>query len=475
MATINGKETSELIIGGNFGDLIYGNGGDDYIFAGSAQDWIVGGAGADKIYGGAGYDGVDYIDSTSGVVVMIGGGNMSFGGTAQGDMVQDDIEAVWASNHDDYIFGNHLANDLFGWNGDDYMEGGAGNDYLDGGSGDDTMTGGIGADTFSGGSGEDTVSYADSFEGVTASIEGPNEWPDTWFSPRYGTAEGDRIMESVENVTGSNFDDYLIGNDYNNELRGGAGDDDLSGRGGDDLLIGGAGGDILMGGGGHDTVSYINSSEGVFVTMKGGRSTGGEAQGDLVDREVESFIGSQHRDVVIGNDLENSLFMNGGDDTAAGENGDDNLYGDAGHDFLMGDNGNDDLFGGIGNDTLLGGANHDVLNGGDGNDKMTGGTHDDTFKFTYNDLGDIDTITDFRRSEGDKINLSVIDANTGVNGNQAFTFIGTAAFTGVAGQLHYTSNGLNTTQTGDVNGDKVADFTIILNDAPGLIASDFLL
>jgi Ca2+-binding RTX toxin-like protein len=475
MATINGKETADFIWSGVSSDLIYGNGGNDYISGGDGADWLTGGAGADTLYGGSGYDGVDYIDSTSGVVVMIGGGNMSFGGTAEGDKVQDDIEAVWASSHDDYVFGNHLANDLFGWNGDDYLEGGGGDDYLDGGSGDDTMTGGTGADTFSGGSGEDTVSYADSFEGVTAQISGPNEGGYTFQYPQGGTAEGDVIKESVENLTGSNYGDYLVGNNHNNELRGGAGDDDLSGRGGDDLLIGGAGADILIGGSGYDTVSYINSTEGVFVTMNGGRSSYGEAQGDLVDRDVEGFVGSQQRDVVLGNDNDNDLFLEGGDDTAAGEDGDDNLYGNAGRDQLNGDDGNDDLFGNEGNDTLLGGANDDRLNGGDGNDKLTGGTGADTFKFTFEDLGDTDTITDFRRSEGDKINLSVIDANSGTNGNQAFSFIGTADFTGVAGQLHYTSNGLNTTLTGDTNGDKLADFTIVLSDAPGLIASDFLL
>jgi Ca2+-binding RTX toxin-like protein len=477
MATINGTNTYDVLWGGNFGDLIYGNGGNDYIIGGSAQDWIVGGAGADTIYGGAGYDGVDYSDSTTGVFVQIGGGYMSYGGTAHGDKVQDDIEAVWASEHDDIVFGNHLANDLFGNGGDDSLYGGAGDDHIEGGAGDDLMTGGTGADYFSGGSGEDTVTYVDSFDGVTATIEGPNEWPDTWYAPMDGTAEGDTITETVENVTGSNFDDYLIGNDYGNVLRGGAGSDDLSGRGGSDLIIGGAGADILIGGGGYDTVSYIESAQGVFVTMNGGgKATGGDAEGDIVDRDFEAFVGSQFRDVVTGNGYDNSLFMNGGDDYASGGVGDDNLYGNAGHDYMLGDAGDDDLFGNEGNDTLLGGANDDRLVGGDGNDKLTGGTGADSFKFTFEDLGDTDTIIDFRRSEGDKINLSMIDANTTVaNGNQAFSFVGTAAFTGVAGQLHYNSNGIVSTLTGDTNGDKLADFTIILSDAPGLIASDFLL
>ncbi len=474
MATINGKETADFIFTGDTADLIYGNGGDDYISAGGAQDWIVGGLGADNIYGGAGYDGVDYSDSASSVTVFMGG--LSFGGTAAGDRVQNDIEAVWASEHDDLVFGNDLANDLFGNGGDDQLYGGGGDDNIEGGSGDDVMTGGAGADYFSGGSGNDTVSYQDSFAGVTAQIVGPNEGGFTFHDPSGGTAEGDLIGSSVENLTGSNFDDYLIGNNSNNVLRGGSGSDDLSGRGGSDLIIGGAGADILIGGSGYDTVSYIESNAGVFVRMNGGgRASGGDAEGDLVDRDFEAFEGSQFRDVVIGNGYDNDLFMNDGDDTASGEGGDDNLYGGNGRDIMFGDAGDDDLFGGEGNDTLSGGADHDRLTGGKGNDKLTGGTGDDEFKFSFQDLGDTDTITDFHRSEGDKINLVAIDANTGAGGNQGFSFIGTAAFTGVAGQVHYTNNGLVTTLTGDVNGDKVADFTILLTDAPGLIASDFLL
>ena len=86
-----------------------------------------------------------------------------------------------------------------------------------------------------------------------------------------------------------------------------------------------------------------------------------------------------------------------------------------------------------------------------------------------------DVILDFSHAQGDRIDLSGIDANSGVAGDQAFSFIGSGAFTGVAGQLHYSVAGGVTSITGDVNGDKVSDFQINLTGAIGLVAADFVL
>ncbi len=77
-------------------------------------------------------------------------------------------------------------------------------------------------------------------------------------------------------------------------------------------------------------------------------------------------------------------------------------------------------------------------------------------------------ITDFRT--GDKIDLRAIDADTdGTAGDQAFRYIGSAAFSGVDGQLRY-ANGI---LSGDLNGDKVADFQIALSNVRALAATDF--
>ena len=86
-----------------------------------------------------------------------------------------------------------------------------------------------------------------------------------------------------------------------------------------------------------------------------------------------------------------------------------------------------------------------------------------------------DRIVDFSHAQGDRIDLSVIDASTSAAGNQAFSLIGSGLYTGVAGQLRFAVNGGVTTIAGDVNGDKVSDFHIQLTGTIALVAADFVL
>ncbi|WP_436041195.1 M10 family metallopeptidase C-terminal domain-containing protein, partial [Rhizobium sp. LjRoot98] len=86
-----------------------------------------------------------------------------------------------------------------------------------------------------------------------------------------------------------------------------------------------------------------------------------------------------------------------------------------------------------------------------------------------------DTIFDFSGTGGDRIDLSAIDANTAASGNQAFTYVGTAAFTGKAGELRYVKAASDTYVYGDVNGDGKADFAIHLDDAVSLAKGYFVL
>ncbi len=129
-----------------------------------------------------------------------------------------------------------------------------------------------------------------------------------------------------------------------------------------------------------------------------------------------------------------------------------------------------------GNDRLQGDAGRDVLNGGAGRD---------IFKYDFiSDTGRTfatrDTILDFRHLTDD-IDLRLIDANTALAGNQAFSFVGSAPFTGARGQLHYQkfnppgAAGDATIVSGDVNGDKIADFSIQLKGLITLSAGDFIL
>jgi hypothetical protein len=165
-------------------------------------------------------------------------------------------------------------------------------------------------------------------------------------------------------------------------------------------------------------------------------------------------------------------------DTSAGKvQGQINL-GD-GSDGAIGSSAADNIFGGTGNDSIVGGGGGDTIEGYTGRDTMTGGTGADKFVFklitaTGNTTGTADVITDFTHSQADKINLSAIDANINAANNQAFKFIGTAAFAN-AGDLRYTVSGGHAYVSGDINGNGTADFMIRLNNTASLVAGDFVL
>lgn len=107
---------------------------------------------------------------------------------------------------------------------------------------------------------------------------------------------------------------------------------------------------------------------------------------------------------------------------------------------------------------------------------MTGGAGADIFDYNSHLEGNWDVITDFS-SGVDKIDLSTIDAVPvgGGGGNEAFTFIGTGAFTGSQGQLRYTVQAGSVVFSGDWNGDGVADFNVTVLGLSSLGASDFVL
>ena len=140
--------------------------------------------------------------------------------------------------------------------------------------------------------------------------------------------------------------------------------------------------------------------------------------------------------------------------------------------------GNDTIDGGTGRDTVNAGNGNDFIIGGGGADKLTGSAGNDTFVFKAvadSAKGASDVITDFTHG-ADKMDLSAIDANTKLTGNNAFSFLNEAAFTGHAGELRVDhSDPAKTVALGDVNGDKVGDFSIILTGHIDLTGTDFFL
>jgi len=131
----------------------------------------------------------------------------------------------------------------------------------------------------------------------------------------------------------------------------------------------------------------------------------------------------------------------------------------------------DYLYGNDVSNKLNGNGGNDVLDGAKGNDIYTGGAGADEFRVS--EIGYNDKILDFTTGV-DKIRLSEIDANSGVAGNQAFTYIGNAAFSNVAGQLRAYTQGGDNYLAGDVNGDGIADFTINTGAGAPVVTDIFL-
>jgi subtilisin family serine protease len=216
----------------------------------------------------------------------------------------------------------------------------------------------------------------------------------------------------------------------------------------------------------NDDASGLNARLSFSVTTSGTYFLSAQGDGASVGAYSLTMAGVEADRILNGTTGNDSLNGGGGNDSLNGQAGNDRLQGLAGNDSLAGLAGADSLDGGAGNDWLIGGAGRDVL---------TGGTGADLFRFTALDDSAVgtnrDVITDFTRGEGDRIDLSWIDANTRFAGDQAFAFIGTASFTRVAGQLRFASGVLQA----DVNGDARADMEIAIQGVSTLLVADFIL
>ncbi|MDR6774156.1 calcium-binding protein [Azospirillum sp. BE72] len=284
--------------------------------------------------------------------------------------------------------------------------------------------------------------------------------------------------------------DYLVGGIMGDAIGGGAGNDTIAGLLGNDTLFGNAGNDALLGGDGLDQLEGGAGNDLMF----------GGAGDDLLRGDVIDVVGN---DTLLGEDGNDWLDAGAGNDWLDGGVGNDTLYGGLGGDVLRGGGGGDVLFGDVYSDrsheisvnaadtttvyedVLLGGAGNDTLVGGHGADLMDGGAGADVFSIrnlNESTLAAPDAIITFNGAvvaqqalqglasyatvgaEGDRIDVSEIDAVTGTTENDAFTFVGAAGFT-AAGQLRYQASGAVTLIEGEVNGDGAADFRIQVNIA----------
>jgi uncharacterized delta-60 repeat protein len=237
----------------------------------------------------------------------------------------------------------------------------------------------------------------------------------------------------------------IVGTEARDLLVGTGANDLLKGLGGNDLLDGKAGADRLLGGAGDDTYVVDNPLDSLVESVDAGIDT------------VRASVSWK-----LAGNLENLALIGNGNLAGTGNALNNRLVGNAGDNTLEGRNGKDLLIGGLGKDVLSGGAGADSFRYGGPNESPVGAGRD--------------LIVDFSRVAGDRIDLRALDANSLAGGDQAFAFIGARPFT-AAGQLRYQYDAASGSGilSGDVNGDRQADFEIELIKVKSLGEMDFFL
>ncbi|MFW2831567.1 calcium-binding protein [Sphingomonas sp. ID0503] len=336
----------------------------------------------------------------------------------------------------DYVFAGDVAGALaLGFKGNDTFTGNAGADVLLSFAGNDALDGKGGADTLVGGKGNDTYIVDNAKDRVM----------------EYAQEGTDTVKASVTHSLAANIENLALTGSGKINGTGNIAANAITGNAANNILDGGKGADTLTGGKGNDTYIVDSTKDKVVEAKSAGTDTVKAAVNFTLTTNVEHLT------------LTGKAALSGTGNTLANT--------------LIGNDGANKLFGLAGNDVLSGGKGNDTLAGGAGTDKLTGGSGADRFAFLKGDTTTssktADHITDFSHAQKDRIDLSGYDANTKKTGVQDFAFVGTAAFKGVAGELRYEIKSGDTFVYGDTNGDKKADFMVILDPAVKLVAADF--
>ena len=353
----------ENVTGSAFNDTLAGNAGNNTLSAGAGDDILIATKGADTLDGGAGSDTADFRNATGDVTVKIATTGQVLTSSGLGTVTLLNIENLTGSAFNDTLTGS------------------VGNNILSGGAGDDVLVATPGTDTLDGGANTavgDTADFRNATSGVTASIVAGQQ-----NLTAYGL--GPVTLASVENLTGSAFNDTLTGDAGNNTLTGGAGDDILIATVGTDTLDGGT--NTAAG----DTADFRNATSGVtagLVTTQQNLTASGLGLVTLAN--IENLTGSAFDDTLTGNTGNNTLSGGAGDDTLRGGAGNDTLDGGTGINTAdYSDATSNGLAvslatghssgGGLGNDTL---TNIQNLIGSAFNDTLTGDAGDNTLVAT---------------------------------------------------------------------------------------------
>ena len=418
---------SRLVVGDNTPSQASDNAANS-LTGTSGNDYLAGLGGADTMNGGLGDD--RYVVTTGDVLIDAGGI----------DTVETDVTWHLAAGFEylaargtasTSLGGNNLDNTIEGSEGANWISGREGNDHLLGRGGNDTfnMSNGAGAsygnDTIVGGTGIDTLDYGAAARTAVVVQLG--------YNGAYGSASGggtggagSALVQEIENVNGSGFDDRITGNEAANFLFGFNGNDTLDGREGNDRLEGAAGNDqyvfsVAPGAANADTVVGFASGADKLVLMNMALGPNGNfAAGDARFAAGAGFnSGRDASDRVVYNTTTGQLWFDADGNgagaaqliatlqgapaitatdmlvqsstsaqTTNGTAGDDSLVGGVANDTINGLGGNDTLEGKDGDDSLDGGAGNDLLTGGNGADRLFGSAGNDTLDGAANSDGD---------------------------------------------------------------------------------------
>ena len=383
---------ADTIYGGNGNDTVAGGGGNDTIYLGGGDDRFIWnpGDGRDTVYGGTGFDTLEMNGSSGDDAVEFAAHGSS-------------VHVLMPASSNPVILnlaGMERIEFLASWGTDSVTVG-----DLTGTSAQQVAVDlAARAGQNAGDNRTDTVTVRGSAAGDTIQVDGDaNLVTIRGLAAEITIANSDGLGDRLIIDGGGGVDSIdatkLAPGAVAITLRGGAGDDYLFGGAGDDILEGGTGADFMKGGAGIDWASYANAASGVIVSLRLGRGTGGEADGDYLV-EIENLIGSAFNDTLIGDNGDNIFRPGRGADVIYGEGGSDTVdYSDApwfmrvdlgeGYGRLHGHEDEDDLLFGIENiigsiyqDSLIGNGRNNILEGMAGGDRLNGGGGIDTASYS---------------------------------------------------------------------------------------------
>jgi serralysin len=459
------------LTGNEFNNNLLGNNGDNTLNSGAGYDRLHGYLGDDKFI----------VDSAGDrVYETVGGGNdQVYASVSYTLTAGQEIESLNTTNSAlagaINLTGNEFNNNLFGNNGANTLRGGLGADRLHGYLGNDKFVvdnaGDLVFEADGGGKDKDWV-----YASVSYTLTAGQEIETLTTTNNMGV--------SAIDLTGNEFDNLIAGNSGDNTLNGGVGGDRLYGYAGNDSYIVDYYLDTVndaVGGGNDRVYASVN-----FILRFG--------------QEIETLTTTDNAGVspinLYGNEFDNLIEGNNGNNGLSGGAGFDRLYGYGGDDSYRMDDAGDLVFEAVGNgmdrvvttmsytlpagqeietlmtpielipgaftltgnefnNTVIGNANKNTINGGAGNDQLTGYFGTDIFLFNtapnsatnHDSILDFDVANDTIHLENtgaglfNLLPLGVLSANRfGVFGGQDADDV--ILYNQATGDLYYDNNGL---------------------------------